>query len=145
MLLSLRRCNPVRDLLTTQDQFLRTLEEGLGSLDTDMRSWYPPADIKEDDNKFILTSDIPGFSKDSIDISLENNLLTISGERTFEDKEKKEDYHRIERVYGKFTRSFTLPAQTDSEKVSAAYQDGVLTVTIPKAESSKPKKISIKG
>lgn len=106
--------------------------------------WMPPVDIKETDEAMTLFVEIPGLSKEDASITLENNVLTISGERKFEKDVEKENYHRIERAYGSFSRSFSLPANVRTEQVDASFKEGVLTVSLPKIEEAKPRRIEIK-
>jgi len=106
--------------------------------------WMPAVDIRESDDALTLFVEIPGLSKDDVSITLEKNVLTISGERKFEKDVEKESYHRIERAYGSFSRSFSLPANVQTAKVDASFVDGVLTVTLPKSEEAKPRQIEIK-
>jgi HSP20 family protein len=106
-------------------------------------NFLPPVDISEDDHNIILKAEIPGMKAEDLNISLENNVLTISGERKFKNEETKENFHRIERRYGKFARSFTLPAGVDAAKVNANFEDGLLNITLPKREDFKPKQITI--
>ena|SRR5215469_7184841 len=106
-------------------------------------SFLPPVDILEDDHNINLKAEIPGVKVEDLEVTLENNLLTIAGERKFKDEEEKDNFHRIERRYGKFTRYFTLPAGVDSANVNATFEDGVLNITLPKREEFKPKKITI--
>jgi HSP20 family protein len=114
-----------------------------GSEEVSNRGWMPPVDIQETEEAYRLTAELPGLTRDDINITLENNVLRLSGERKLEKDVKKESYHRIERSYGAFSRSFTLPHLVSSEKVQAAFQDGVLTITVPKAEQARPRKIAI--
>ena len=107
------------------------------------RSWAPPVDIRETDEGLTLVAEIPGLTKEDINLSVENNVLTLSGERKFEKDVKKESYHRIERTFGTFTRSFTLPTNVKADGVEAAFKDGLLTVTVPKAAEARPRKIAI--
>ena len=107
------------------------------------RSWVPPVDIQETEEGYKLHVELPGLTKDDINITLENNVLRLSGERKFERDVKKESYHRIERTYGTFTRAFALPSQVNAEGVQAVFQNGVLTLTVPKAEAARPRKIEI--
>jgi HSP20 family protein len=100
-------------------------------------------DIYEENDKFVIKAEVPGVKKEDIDISIENNILTIKGERKFEKETKKENYHRAERYYGAFQRAFTLPGIVNQEKIKANLDNGVLTVEIPKKEEVKPKKIAI--
>jgi len=107
------------------------------------RPWKPAVDVKETKDAFVLEAELPGLAKDDIHITLEDSVLRLSGERRFEKEEEKDNYHRIERAYGSFSRSFTLGSGVDATKVAAAFKDGVLTVTVPKAEESKPRQIDI--
>ena len=106
-----------------------------------MRS--PSVDIFENDNEVVVKAEMPGMEAKDIDVRLENNVLTLKGERTFEKETKEENYHRIEREYGTFTRSFALPGAVTGEKVTAEYKDGVLKVVLPKKEETKPKAIKV--
>jgi HSP20 family protein len=106
-------------------------------------NFLPPVDISEDTHNIILKAEIPGIKAEDLNISLENNVLSISGERKFKGEESKENFHRIERRYGKFSRSFTLPSGVDAPNVNAIFEDGVLTITLPKREEFKPKQIRI--
>jgi len=105
--------------------------------------WAPAVDVKESDEALTVFVELPGVEKKDIDISLEDNVLTVTGQRTLSRDEKKESYHRIERTYGKFSRSFRLPANVQGDKVAAQFKDGVLSVEIPKAEEAKPRQIEI--
>lgn len=107
------------------------------------RTWQPPVDIQETEDAYRLIAELPGLTRDDIAITLENNVLRLSGERKFERDAKKDSYQRIERTYGTFTRSFALPSQVNAEGVTATFADGVLTLTVPKAEQAKPRKIAI--
>ncbi|HEX5761274.1 MAG TPA: Hsp20/alpha crystallin family protein [Thermoanaerobaculia bacterium] len=111
--------------------------------DIGTRSWAPPVDVFETEEAYVVKAELPGMSREDLDITLENNVLRVSGERKFDRDEKKENYHRIERSYGAFSRAFALPSQVDGERVEATFQDGVLTVTVPKAAQARPRKISI--
>jgi HSP20 family protein len=106
-------------------------------------SWAPAVDIYEQDGNIVLKAELPGVDAKEVDIRLENNVLTLRGERKLDGEVKRENYHRVERSYGSFTRSFTLPTVVDQEKIKAEYRDGVLRVTLPKREEAKPKQISI--
>ena len=107
-------------------------------------SWIPAVDVQETPNSFVFTAELPGLGKDDIEITLEDNLLTLSGERVLGDNEEGETYHRVERSYGKFSRSFTLPSQVDNSQVAASFKEGLLTVEVPKSEQAQPRKIEIK-
>lgn len=106
-------------------------------------TWTPPVDVKETAAALTLYIELAGLTKDDIEISLEQNVLTVTGERRFGEGEKREDFHRIERVYGKFSRSFRLPRDVDGTGVTANFKDGVLTLQLPKAEAAKPRQIKI--
>src|SRR5689334_3014746 len=111
--------------------------------DTGTRPWTPAVDIVVGENDLVLKADVPGINLNDIDIRLENGTLTIKGERKFEAAANGRGYHRVERAYGTFARSFALPETVDTDKVSADYKDGVLTITVPKKEVAKPRSIKI--
>lgn len=141
------RWSPMNELVRMHDQLNRLFEEtGPGTSNRELQygNWSPAVDLREEEGQYLLHADMPGMNKEDIDINVENNVLTITGERKFEAETQKDTYHRIERAYGKFVRSFTLPTRVIAEKISASYKDGVLNVSIPKAEESKPKKVAIK-
>lgn len=121
-----------------EDVMNRMLNEPTG-----VRPWTPPVDIVENENELILTADIPGVKMEDIDIKLEDGTLSISGSRKFESEQKEGGYHRIERAYGQFQRAFSLPDSVDAGKVTAAYDNGVLRVTLPKKEIAKPRSIKV--
>lgn len=106
-------------------------------------AWNPSVDIFENDNEVVIKAELPGLDAKAIDIKLENNVLTLKGERRFEKETKEENYHRIEREYGLFSRAFSLPVVVNPEKVIAEYKDGVLKIVLPKKEEIKPKPIKI--
>jgi len=105
--------------------------------------WYPAIDISEDDNNILATVEIPGMDKENVKIRLQENILTISGEKKKETEQKGINYHRVERSYGTISRSVTLPTPVQGEKVKALYKDGLLKITLPKTEKTKAKEISI--
>lgn len=107
-------------------------------------SWYPPVDVFEDRDAVVLKAELPGMKKEDIDVRVENNVLTLQGERKREKELNENGYSRTERVYGTFCRSFSLPATVDVKKIDASYKDGVLEVTLPKVEEAKPKQIDVK-
>ncbi len=111
-------------------------EESLGN-------WMPPVDIAEDKDKIVLTAELPGFKEEQIEVQMEGVVLTLRGERRFEEEKEGRNYHRVERSYGQFTRSFTLPNNVDKEKVQATFRDGLLQVELPKREEAKPRQIKI--
>ncbi|TLY21691.1 MAG: Hsp20/alpha crystallin family protein [Nitrospirae bacterium] len=106
--------------------------------------WAPLVDIVEDDNEYLIKAELPEVKKEDVKVTVQDDVLTISGERTFEKEEKGRKYHRMERAYGSFARSFTLPEDADGEKVAAEFKNGVLKVHLPKSEKAKPKSIEVK-
>ncbi len=108
-------------------------------------SFVPAVDIYEDEHNIVLTAETPGVEEKDLDIRVENGVLTVSGERKMENEEKQDNFHRIERRYGRFTRSFTLPPTVDTEDVKAEFNNGVLRITLPKREEAKPKQIKIEA
>ena len=106
--------------------------------------WSPDIDLIENDNAFVVKAELPGVSKEDVKISLVDSILTIRGEKMTGDDDKQKSYHRVERHYGTFQRSFTMPASVDSNRIEAEFKDGVLTITLPKLEETKPKMIEVK-
>lgn len=151
--MSIVRWEPFRHMLTLQDRMNRMFDESYGGAprgaaasDQDWAlggSWAPAVDIYEQDGNIVLKAELPGVDSKDVDIRLENNVLTLRGERKLDTEVKRENYHRVERTYGSFSRSFTLPTVVDQEKIKADYRDGVLRVTLPKREEAKPKQITI--
>jgi HSP20 family protein len=141
------RWEPFRDLFTTQDRFNRlfneTFSRAFGDEEMPVKSWAPAVDIFENDNNIVLKAELPGVDPKDVEVRVEDNTLYLKGERKFEKEVKEDNYHRIERSYGSFARSFALPGSIDSDKVEAGYKDGLLTLTIPKREEAKPKTIRI--
>ena len=135
---------------TIQQRLNRLFEEAFGPLALpgeealSATAWNPSCDIYETENEIILKAEIPGMKKEDVKVNLQDNLLTLSGERKFEGETKKENYHRIERRYGVFTRSFMLPPTVDAKKITAEFKDGLLEVKLPKTEEVKPKGMEIK-
>jgi HSP20 family protein len=108
-----------------------------------LSGWAPPVDLYEDKDFLVFKAELPGFKKENIEISLHDGVLTVSGERKVEDQSADTEAHRTERFYGKFQRSVSLPVAVDAEKIKASYEDGLLTVTLPKSEHAKPRQIAI--
>lgn len=106
--------------------------------------WAPLVDIVEHDNEYLIKAELPEVKKDDVKVTVQDDLLTITGERTFEKEEKGRKYHRIERAYGRFARSFTLPEDADGDKVAAEFKDGVLKVHLPKTERAKSRSVEVK-
>jgi HSP20 family protein len=145
MLNTVTRWNPAAAFLTREpfSRMLDTFFTDLQGEEVSNRGWVPPVDIQETEDGYRLHAELPGLTKEDIDITLENNVLRLSGERKFEKDVKKESFHRIERTYGSFSRAFALPQQVNPEGVQANFENGVLTITVPKAEQAKPRKIAI--
>lgn len=141
------RWEPVRDLLTLQDRMNRMFDGGYrGGNEEDWAlggSWAPAVDIYEKDGNIVLKAELPGVDPKDVDVRVENNLLTLRGERKFDNEVKRDNYHRVERSYGAFSRSFTLPNVVDTGNIKAEYRDGVLHMTLPKREEAKPRQIQI--
>ena len=145
--MALVRWEPVRELTSLQSEmnrlfntFFDTPTPGNGGAG---RRWIPAMDLVETDEHFVLKADLPGLAEDDVNIEVEDNVLTVSGERKAEHETTKEGYHRVERAFGQFSRSLTLPEGIDAEAVSASFDRGVLEIRIPKPEARKPRKISI--
>ena len=141
--MALIRWNPFGEVDTFQRQMNRLFED-YARPDNSVSGWTPRVDIFEDENQIILSAELPGLSDKDVTVNVENNVLTISGERALENEEKKDGYTRVERYYGSFNRSFSLPNTVDIEKVDAKMDKGVLTVSLPRREDTKPKQIEVK-
>jgi HSP20 family protein len=111
--------------------------------DTGMGRWNPAVDLYEKDDYFVIKAELPGVDKKDIAIDLKDRVLTLSGERSYENEVKEDSYYRRERSYGKFQRAFTLPAEVDSDKIKAEFKDGLLRIEVPKPEEQKPKQVTI--
>jgi HSP20 family protein len=120
------------------DPFKKLAEENWS-----LATWSPTCDIYENDNEIVVKAELPEVKKEDVNVSIENNILTIRGERNLSEETKRENYHRLERSYGEFSRSFTLPSFVDTGKVNAEFKDGMLRVTMPKREEAKPKQIEV--
>ncbi|HEV2835039.1 MAG TPA: Hsp20/alpha crystallin family protein [Pyrinomonadaceae bacterium] len=147
--MSIVRYDPFRDLRTLQEEVNRLFstnltrsfdDEGIGR-----GAWAPSVDIYENKDQIVLEAELPGMKQEEFDLSIENNVITLRGERKFEKTEESDNYHRVERSYGSFTRSFTLPQTVSAEGATAEYNNGVLRVTLPKREETKARRIEIKG
>jgi len=147
--MSLIRWNPVRDFLPFDrefDNFFRNgfLKRSEDSDDVKNAVWFPSTDIIEEENQFVLKVDLPGVDTDNVKVNVEDGKLQISGKREMESKSDGKNYRRIERSYGSFHRSFTLPRTVKKDEIDAEFKNGQLTITIPKAEEVKPKEIEVK-
>ena len=145
--MALVRCDQFRELDTLQSQVNRIF--GVPGVDwsdrrpADTTSWAPSVDIFETDTDLVLKAELPGVDPKDVDLSVEKNVLTLKGQRHFEHEDKKDNYHRIERSYGSFTRSFSLPTTIEEEKIRADSKDGILTVSLPKTKQALPRQIKI--
>ena len=142
----LTRWEPFREFSTLQDRMNRLFRETQGNSQDESltsSSFAPAVDVYEDEHDVTLKIEVPGIDEKDIDVRVENNTLTVHGERKIEKEEKEENYRRVERQYGSFTRTFNLPATVDAEKVQADYDKGVLRITLPKKAEAKPKQIKV--
>lgn len=154
--MALIRWNPARELATFPtdvfnmqreinrmfDNFFRGGTADDGSLGSSL--WAPATDVAEHDDEYQVKVELPGVGKDDVKITMQDNILTIRGEKKQEKESKSSSYHRVERSYGSFQRSFTLPTRVKQDRIEAAYNEGILTITLPKAEEAKPKQIEVK-
>jgi HSP20 family protein len=144
--MKLARWDPFQEFVAMSNRLNRTVNDSYTPRTEDaFGAWTPPVDIFERQDHLVIRAEVPGVQKEDMDVRIENGVLTLHGERKQETDVKEESAHRMERVYGAFTRSFSLPTTVDAAKVTATYKDGVLEVTVPKAETAKPKCIEIKA
>src|SRR3974390_2181851 len=142
----LTRWEPLRELSALQNRMSRLFEEQYGSGRGEALTagaFMPPVDIYEDEHSIQLKLEVPGIDEKDLDVKVENNTLTITGERKFEKEEKEENFRRVERRYGSFTRSFTLPNTVNTEDINASYENGVLKIQLAKRAEAKPKQIKV--
>jgi HSP20 family protein len=143
----LTRWDPFREFSTLQERMNRLVRDSFATEGREealaTTTFAPPVDVYEDEHSITLKIEVPGIDEKDIDVRIENNVLTVHGERKFEKEEKEENFRRVERQYGSFTRTFTLPNTVDSEKVSANYEKGILKVALPKKAEAKPKQIKV--
>ncbi|MEI7962361.1 MAG: Hsp20/alpha crystallin family protein [Verrucomicrobiota bacterium] len=147
---TLARWNPVRELEEVQSRLasilpFQTLRKNGDKELMTVAEWAPAVDITEDDKEYLVTAELPQVRKENVKVTVENGILSISGERKFEKEEKGKKYHRIERSFGSFLRSFDLPDDADASKVDAKFSDGILNVHVAKSAAAQPKQIEIKG
>jgi len=149
---NITRWDPLSEFSSLQDRFNQLLSQPGGlfrnmgaSMDQPLAfgNFAPPVDIYEDDHQVTIQAELPGVEEKDLNITVENNVLTITGERKLENEENKENFHRIERSYGRFTRSFTLPSTLDTENINADFNNGVLKIVLNKSEAAKPKQIKV--
>ncbi len=142
------RWRPLRDMVSIQDEMNKLFDDFFGRTPTrwfqpEEGLWTPTVDVSETKDNIVLSAEIPGLNKEDIKLSVQDNVLSLSGEKKQEKEEKDANYHRLERSYGSFCRSFTLPTPVQPDKVKASYKDGILKVTLPKTDEVKPKEIPI--
>ena len=147
--MSIVHYDPFRDLRNLQEEVNRLFKGSIGRHFDDEEiargSWSPSVDIYENKDQIVLEAELPGMKREDFDLSVENNVITLRGERHFEKKEDSDNYHRVERAYGSFMRSFTLPNTVTGEGATADYRNGVLRVVLPKREETKARRIEVKG
>jgi HSP20 family protein len=142
--MALVRWDPTRELASMEIDRLNRMFSDLWGEETLSRGWAPAVDIFTSDNhEVVIKADLPDMKREDISVTFENNVLTLRGERKFDSETTRDHYQRVERFYGSFSRSFTIPATIDASRISASYKDGVLTVRLPQREEARPKQISI--
>ena len=145
-MLTVSRWEPLRDLVTMQNRLNRIFGDPMTYSNAEgVGTWAPPVDVIEEQDRLVFRAEIPGVSKDDIDVKIENGTLVLRGEKKPVQENENDTVHRVERFYGSFTRSFTLPTNLDTDRIEARYKDGVLELESPKAEQAKPRKIAIKA
>lgn len=144
--MTLVRWSPWRDVMSVQDEVNRLFDGLMRQRErSDVGEWSPAVDISETDDEFIVAADVPGMKADDIKISVANNILTLRGEKKNVREEKKADFHRVERTYGAFERTFSLPSGVEAENIRAKHRDGVLEVRLPKSREAKPQEIKVES
>lgn len=147
--MTINRYDPFRDLRNLQEEVNRLFTGNMARAFDDegiaRGAWSPSVDIYENKEQIVLEAELPGMKREDFDVSVENNVITLRGERHFEKKDDTDNYHRVERAYGSFTRSFTLPNTVTAEGATADYSNGVLRVSLPKREETKARRIEIKA
>jgi HSP20 family protein len=146
--MTLIRYRPVGRTLSMQDEMNRMLDTFFRTTPgpvTNGGTWYPASDVRETENEFIVRAELPGVAREDVRINLTNNTLSLRGEKKQETEEKKGNWHHVERTYGRFERTFTLPTDVAADRIKARYQDGVLEIVVPKAEAARPREIPIES
>jgi HSP20 family protein len=145
--MAMSRWDPFRDLMSIQSELNQLFGRTFGGEGERVRGadWVPPLDVHETSDRFVITVELPSLGPEDVDISVEDNVLTLTGERRFYSDRSDDEFHRIERRYGMFVRSLTLPATADASAIEVSFDAGVLTVTVPKREEAKPRKIQVKA
>ena len=146
-MMNLVRWNPWREMTALHNRFNRLLDDPFFHTDRDsaedMGTWYPVVDMFENDDSFVIKAELPGMGKDDIVVDVKDRVLTLKGERNYDSEVKEENYYRRERSYGKFQRTFSLPADVDADKIKAEFKDGQLKIEVPKPAEQKPKQFTI--
>jgi HSP20 family protein len=144
--MSVTRWDPFQDLLSIQDEMNQLFGRVFGQQSgPGQRAWAPALDIAERPDAYLLTVEVPGVKPEDLDITLEGGVLTVQGERRFQDESTDQQWHRVERRYGAFRRSITLPSQTQADKIEASFEDGLLHITVPKTDAAMPKRIEVRA
>jgi HSP20 family protein len=145
--MAITRFDPFRDLAVLQDRMNRMFNDSYGNRQEDHMlnrgTWVPPVDIYEAEGQLVLKAELPEMNREDIDVTVENSTLTIRGERKLDNEIKQESFHRVERAYGSFVRTFSLPPTVDAGKIGAEYKGGVLTVKLPFRDEAKPRTIDV--
>jgi HSP20 family protein len=142
--MTLVRWDPFREMARMQNEINRLFDDRAIRQEDLTAGFWPPVDVYQDHEQIVLTCELPGMDAKEVDLQVENGVLTIRGERKLEREDKKDNYVRVERWYGTFNRAFTLPTTVDADKVKAEFKNGVLRVTLPRKEETKPKQIKVK-
>lgn len=147
--MSLIKYDPFRELRSLQDEmnrlFMSTLPRTFDQEEMASGGWSPSVDIYESESEIVLEAELPGMNREDFEVTIENNVITLKGERHFEKKQEGDNYHRVERSYGSFTRSFSLPRTVSAEETTADFKNGILRVSLPKREEAKARKIEVTG
>ena len=144
---AMRHRDPWSELFDLQTSINQLFDQSFGQsaqTSSALNTWTPAVDVYEDENAFLIKVDLPEINKEDVKVNLNENVLSLTGERRFEHEDKRDGYHRVERSYGQFYRSFTLPPNINVEGINAEFRDGVLRLTLPKIEEAKPKQIEVK-
>lgn len=139
------RWDPFRDLLGIQTDMTRLFDRAYGGTGGSTQGWVPPLDVAETGDAYRVIVELPGFGADQVDVTVSDGTLTIRGERKFYDDVAEESFHRVERRFGAFQRSISLPSQVQADRIAATFNNGVLTIEVPKAEAVKPRRIQVKA
>lgn len=147
--MSMIKYDPFKELRSLQDEmnrlFMTSLPRNISEEEMTSGGWSPSVDIYESEGEIVLEAELPGMKSEDFEVSIENNVITLKGERHFGKKEEGDNYHRVERAYGSFTRSFSLPRSVSDESTSAEFNNGILRVSLPKEEDAKSRKIEVKS